>query len=87
LGKPSILIPITGSAQNHQQKNAYAYSATGASIVIEEENLTPRFFLEKLKFLVSSPAILNNMSQKALAFSKPRAAKIMASYLLEYLKA
>lgn len=86
LGKPSILIPITNSAQNHQEKNAYAYAATGASIVIEESNLTPRFFLEKLRYLVSSPANLDNMSQKALSFSKPRAAKIMASYLLEYLK-
>ncbi len=86
LGKPSILIPLTGSAQNHQQKNAYDYAANGASIVIEEDNLTPRFFLEKLKFLASSPAILDSMSQKALSFSKPRAAQIMASYLLDYLK-
>lgn len=86
LGKPSILIPITGSAQNHQQKNAYTYAATGASIVMEEANLTPRFFLEKLRFLASSATALDSMSQKAMAFSKPRAAQIIASYLLAYLK-
>jgi UDP-N-acetylglucosamine--N-acetylmuramyl-(pentapeptide) pyrophosphoryl-undecaprenol N-acetylglucosamine transferase len=86
LGKPSILVPISGSAQNHQQKNAYAYAANGASFVIEEANLTPRFFLEKLRFLAYSPDALENMSKKALEFSKPRAAQIIASYLLEYLK-
>jgi len=86
LGKPSILIPIEGSAQNHQQKNAYTYAASGAAIVIEEANLTSGFFLERLKSLASSPTALNEMSQKALAFARPRAAYIMASYLLEYLK-
>jgi UDP-N-acetylglucosamine--N-acetylmuramyl-(pentapeptide) pyrophosphoryl-undecaprenol N-acetylglucosamine transferase len=85
LGKPSILIPLSGSAQNHQQKNAYTYAATGATIVIEEGNLSPRFFLERLKFLASSPVSLNEMSQKALSFARPRAAYIMASYLLDYL--
>ena len=53
---------------------------------MEEENLTPKFFLEKLRFLASSVATLDNMSQKALAFSNPRAATIIASYLLEYLE-
>jgi UDP-N-acetylglucosamine--N-acetylmuramyl-(pentapeptide) pyrophosphoryl-undecaprenol N-acetylglucosamine transferase len=86
LGKPSILIPIAGSAQNHQEKNAYTYAATGASIVIEETSLTPGFFLEKLRFLVTSTDTMDRMSQKALAFAKPRAAHIMASYILEYLK-
>lgn len=86
VGKPSILIPISGSAQNHQYKNAYAYAATGATFVIEEENLTPRFFMEKLRHMSLSPDILSNMSKKALDFSRPRAAQIIASYLLEYLK-
>ncbi len=86
LGKPSILIPITGSAQDHQNKNAYAYAANGATLVIEETNLTSRFFLEKLRYMSFSPDILSNMSKKALAFAKPRAAQIIASYLLEYLK-
>lgn len=44
--KPSILIPLPESAQNHQVKNAYAYAESGAAVVIEESNLTPNFFLE-----------------------------------------
>ena len=54
LQKPSILIPLQGSAQEHQLKNAYAYAQNGAAVVIEEGNLTPHFFLATLKHLLSN---------------------------------
>ncbi|MDO8424387.1 MAG: UDP-N-acetylglucosamine--N-acetylmuramyl-(pentapeptide) pyrophosphoryl-undecaprenol N-acetylglucosamine transferase [bacterium] len=84
-GKPSILLPLPESAQNHQIKNAYAYASSGASIVFEEANFTPHFFLEKLKHLFSQPDEMKKMSQAARSFSKPEAAKIIAQYLLDYL--
>lgn len=86
LGKPSILIPLPEAAQNHQLKNAYAYAENGACLVIEEVNLTPRFFLEKLKFLMFRAGELEKMEKAALEFSRPQAAKIIAEYLFEYLK-
>jgi len=84
-GIPSILIPLPEAAQNHQVRNAYAFAQNGASIVIEEANLTPHFFLEKLKFLISKPDLLKKMGEKARRFSKPKAAQIIANYLLRYL--
>ncbi len=86
LGKPSILIPLAGAAQNHQVENAYAYAKEGAAVVLEEANLTPHFFLEKLRSLFENPQELAKMSQAALAFSKPEAANFIAQYLIEYLK-
>jgi UDP-N-acetylglucosamine--N-acetylmuramyl-(pentapeptide) pyrophosphoryl-undecaprenol N-acetylglucosamine transferase len=86
LGKPSILVPLPGSAQNHQLKNAYAYAENGASIVIEELNFTPRFLLEKLKYLFSKPQKLREMAKKAGEFAKPESARIIAEYLIAYLK-
>lgn len=83
LGKPSILIPLPEAAQNHQIQNAYEYANTGAAIVLEEANLTPHFFLEKLKYLVSSPQELAKMSAAALQFAKPQAAATIARYLIE----
>ncbi|MCK4354879.1 undecaprenyldiphospho-muramoylpentapeptide beta-N-acetylglucosaminyltransferase [Candidatus Parcubacteria bacterium] len=85
LGKPSILIPLEEAAQNHQLKNAYCYSETGASIVIEEPNFTPHFFLAKLKNLFSDHKRIKNMSAKAKKFSRPKAAQIIAGYIIEYL--
>ena len=84
--KPSILIPLPEAAQNHQVKNAYAYSEKGACQVLEEENFTPRFFLEKLKYLFSNPQELTKMSLAAQEFSKPETDRIIASYIGEYLR-
>lgn len=84
-GKPSLLIPLPTSAQNHQMKNAYAYSRAGAAEVIEEKNLKPHFFLERLKHLFSRPDLLNKMAESAKGFARPKAAQIIASYILEYL--
>jgi len=85
LGKPSILIPLPSAAQNHQLKNAYSFAEGGRSIVIEETNLTPHFFLERLRFLFSNPKEMENMRKKAREFSTPRAARVIAGYILEYL--
>jgi len=85
LGKPSILVPLPDSAQDHQLKNAYIYAETKAGVVLEEANFTPRFFLEKLRYLFSQPQELTKMEEKAKEFAKPLAAKIIASYMVDYL--
>jgi len=85
LGKPSILIPLPHSAQGHQVKNAYSYTRNGGCLVIEEANLTPHFFLEKLKYFFSHPQELERMKKAALEFSKPMAAKVIAGYIASYL--
>jgi UDP-N-acetylglucosamine--N-acetylmuramyl-(pentapeptide) pyrophosphoryl-undecaprenol N-acetylglucosamine transferase len=86
VSKPSILVPISGSAQEHQIKNAYAYAEKGAALVIEEPNFTPHFLLEKLKFLFSNPKELEKMSVEAEKFARPEAAKTIADYLVAYLQ-
>ena len=85
VGKPSILIPLPESAQQHQLKNAYAYAESGAALVIEESNFTSHFFLERIRYLFSNPQKLKEMSQAAKNFSKPNASKVIAEYLINYL--
>lgn len=85
VGKPSVLIPLPESAQKHQFKNAYTYAANGAALVLEEENFTPRFFLEKLKYLSSHPEELEKMKNAAQEFANPLAGKTIAGYILSYL--
>lgn len=84
-GKPSILIPLVNSAQGHQIKNAYTYSENGASIIIEEPNFTPHFFLERIKYLFANPDMLEQMAQRAREFSSPESARIVAEYIIAYL--
>ncbi len=85
VGKPSILIPLSDAAQNHQAKNTYSYAENGACVVMEEENLTPHFFLEKLKYLFNHPLELEKMSQAAAEFSCPKTSEVIAEYLLTFL--
>jgi len=85
LGKPAILIPLPEAAQKHQLNNAYVYAERGAAVVLEEENFTAHFFMEKLKYLFSHPQELEKMASTAKEFSKPEAAKIIAGYVVEYL--
>jgi UDP-N-acetylglucosamine--N-acetylmuramyl-(pentapeptide) pyrophosphoryl-undecaprenol N-acetylglucosamine transferase len=84
-GKPSILVPLPESAQNHQRENAYFYAQKGACIVIEENNLTPHFLLERLKYLFSHPTRLKEMIEKSQEFAKIRAGEIIAQYIVSYL--
>ncbi len=85
VGKPSVLVPLTRSAQNHQTKNAYAYAEEGAAIVMEEANFTSHFLLARLKYLFSKPGKLKEMAQSAKMFSRPESAKIIAEYIIAYL--
>ena len=84
LKKPSILIPLPGSAQNHQVRNAYSYARNGACLVLEEGNFTPHFFFEKLKEVVKEDK--ESMSKAAELFSKPYAAVIIARYVLDFIE-
>ena len=85
VNKPSILIPLPSAAANHQSKNAYAYSETGSCMVIEQENLTPNFFMENIQLLFLHPEKLEEMKQAAAAFAKPMAARSIAREILEFL--
>jgi len=84
-GKPSILVPLPSAAGDHQSKNAYAYAETGAAMVIEQENLTPNFFMQNIQLLFLHPEKLEEMKEAALAFAKPLAARAIAREILEFL--
>lgn len=84
LGKPAILIPLPTAANDHQSKNAYAYAATGAALVLEQGNLTPGFFLGEIDLLFSQPERLEAMKKAALQFAKPMAAEFVAREIIQF---
>lgn len=80
--KPSILIPLPESAQNHQVKNAYGYAQTGAALVMEEENFTTHLFLEKIRDLLNLPEAIAAMAEAAAQFSRVNAGQTVADYIV-----
>lgn len=83
-GKPSMLIPLPDwvAAGGHQEKNAREYSADGAAVVIEEENLLPNLFLKEVQELLGNPQKLTTMTEAAKQFAKPDAALKLAQIIL-----
>jgi UDP-N-acetylglucosamine--N-acetylmuramyl-(pentapeptide) pyrophosphoryl-undecaprenol N-acetylglucosamine transferase len=80
--KPSILIPLLESANDHQRLNAYDFMKAGACIVIEESNLLPTIFVKELSRLLKNPEQLKAMGEAAWKFFKPEAANMLAQELL-----
>lgn len=82
-GKPSILLPLSGAAQDHQRKNAYEYAAAGACVVIEEANLTPHLLLAEIKKILGNPALMKKMSAAAQGFARIDSAEVIAREILK----
>jgi len=84
LGKPSILIPLPNSAQEHQRQNAYDFKGDGRCIVLEQENLTPNLFLEQISNLLSDSALMQAMSEKAKTFYNPQTNELIRDEILKF---
>ena len=82
-GVPSIVIPLEGSASDHQIKNAFTYARSGAGVVIEQNNLTPGLLVSEIGRLLSNKEITRAMSEKARGFARVDAAKLIAQVLLD----
>lgn len=82
-GKPSILIPLSHAAQDHQRKNAYEYAASGACVVIEEGNLSPHIWLAEIKKALENPEALKRMGESAQRFARIDAAEVIAREILK----
>lgn len=81
-GKPSILIPLPISREDHQKENAYSYARTGAATVIEEENLKPGVLLSVVRSIMDDPGKRDAMGKATRAFAKTDAAEKIALALL-----
>ena len=81
-GLPSIIIPLAGSAQEHQRENAYAYAKSGAAAVIEERNLKPHILKSEINRLFSDKEEMGKMAEAAKFFAKPDAAEKIAREII-----
>ncbi len=82
-GLPSILIPLSSAAQDHQRSNAYDYARANATTVIEENNLSPHVLLSEIERLLSDKKKMEIMSGNAKKFSQPEAARKIAQEIID----
>jgi UDP-N-acetylglucosamine--N-acetylmuramyl-(pentapeptide) pyrophosphoryl-undecaprenol N-acetylglucosamine transferase len=82
-GLPSVLIPLPTAAANHQLENARAMEAAGASVLLEQRELTPARLAETVRGLLDDPARMAHMTSVALGRARADAATFIASRALE----
>lgn len=82
-GLPSILVPIPEPISHDQTKNAFAYARTGATVVIEQNNLTPGLLISEVNRILENPNIAHTMSTAARGFARVDAARTIAGALLD----
>lgn len=82
-GIPAIVIPIPEDISRDQTGNAYAYARSGAGIVVEEKNLTPKLLSFEIDKLITDGSRLSEMKQKANEFAKKDAASKIARAIFE----
>ncbi|HVO99974.1 MAG TPA: undecaprenyldiphospho-muramoylpentapeptide beta-N-acetylglucosaminyltransferase [Bryobacteraceae bacterium] len=80
-GKPSILVPFPGAADQHQLRNAEAFEKAGAARLVLDSQMTGARLVEEVARLRSEAGLLERMSQAARALARPGAAKRAADVL------
>ncbi len=78
LGKPSLLVPLIGAANDEQRMNAYDVAALGGALVLEEPNLGEHILLEKISELLADAELRKAMGEKLRTFAHPDAAEKIA---------
>lgn len=82
-GLPSIVVPLPGSAEDHQTKNAFAYARTGACVVIEQNNLTPGLLVSEVNRILGDEQLARKMGAAARGFSRADSATLIANAILD----
>jgi UDP-N-acetylglucosamine--N-acetylmuramyl-(pentapeptide) pyrophosphoryl-undecaprenol N-acetylglucosamine transferase len=85
--KPAILVPIEGSANKHQEQNAFALSQAGAAVLLEQSNLGENILLEKIRQIIDDKELSFELSERIKKFYNPKAAAAIAEEIVKLAKA
>jgi UDP-N-acetylglucosamine--N-acetylmuramyl-(pentapeptide) pyrophosphoryl-undecaprenol N-acetylglucosamine transferase len=82
LGKPSVLVPLPGSAAGEQEANARALEKEGGAVVLLQSDLTPDALAQTVCELITDPGRLKAMGAGAGKLAMPGAAEAIVDELL-----
>jgi len=80
-GRPSILVPFPGAADQHQLRNAQAFEKAGAARLVLDSEMTGARLVEEVMRLAGEPGLLEKMGDAARVLARPGAAKRAADVL------
>ncbi|KAJ4788565.1 hypothetical protein LUZ62_039811 [Rhynchospora pubera] len=84
-GKPSIVVPLPNSPNDHQTKNAYIMAEVAGSKVLTEDELDSSSLEIAIDEILGNDKLREEMSEKALSVAKPNASMDIAKCILSLL--
>lgn len=82
-GLPALLLPLQGSAGDHQRANAYSYVKAGCAGIIEEQNLAPHLLLFEIDKILKDEKRQREMRAAAQRFARLDAADKLARVIFD----
>lgn len=82
VAKPTILLPLSSAAQDHQTANAQMFAQKGAALVLSENQIKASDLLEAIWKIIDSPLLQTKMKKAIAQFDQPHSAEKMAQVLL-----
>ena len=81
-GKPSLLVPFAGAADDHQRKNAEILVEAGAAEMLLQKDVTPETLCAALVGLLADGPRRAAMAERARALARPGALQRIAEMVL-----
>jgi UDP-N-acetylglucosamine--N-acetylmuramyl-(pentapeptide) pyrophosphoryl-undecaprenol N-acetylglucosamine transferase len=83
LGLPALYVPLPGARGDEQMVNARLVARAGGCTIVPQATLTPGLLLERVRGLLSDPAGLKDMGERARSLAVPDATERLADLVLQ----
>ena len=83
MGRPSILIPLPGSANNHQESNAMALVRLGGALMILQHELNGEKLADRLIEFLNKADLLVEMGENSRKAARPDATRVIVDQMLK----
>lgn len=81
VGRPSVLVPLPTSADDHQTRNAQAFADAGAAVLLRQADASAGVVAGLIEELIADEARRARMAAAASALGRPAATKEIADVL------
>ncbi len=79
VGKPALLIPLMGSAHDHQNKNAQFFARRQAALILDD----PALFIQVVKRLLFDDNLRATLSENIKKLAMMDAAQLISEYIIK----
>lgn len=81
LGRPAVLVPLPTATDDHQRRNAEAFAAAGAAVLVDQKSASAAALADLVQGLLADERRLEGMATAMAALGRPSAAAAIVDQL------